>query len=463
LVEEKPEVLAYHFTEAGEHARAIGSWERAGHYALRRQEGPEALGHLTRALELLPVLEGAEQRLHAELRISMPLGIAAMQVHGFRAPETERMYARIHELILQVGEALPRLDLSFWGPFSYYYVRAELHQVYELAQRLVDLGQRHGHRALWVLGCQMSATMLYAWGRPVEAMAYLERARASSEFTLEEHRALAVHHWIEPVAGVLAYGSLVYAMLGRMEESRNWAHEALTLARRIGHPHTTAYTQVIVALTCSLHQDAAETLKLAEQAIELSSERSFTVWLAWAELLRGWALSELGQPREGLVLVQRVLESFSNRHIRAGLPRDLSLLAEIHLKLGEHQEALAVVDEALVQSAATGGFNVDAWLHDLRGECLRRLGREEEAKRSFLRAIAVARQQGAGLFELRATVSLCRQLRDEGRGRVAWRLLSRACARFQAGGESVDLQKARVLLEALQAGGPGLAPQPSRT
>jgi tetratricopeptide (TPR) repeat protein len=452
LVEEKPEVLAYHFTEAGEHARAIGSWERAGHYALRRQEGPEALGHLTRALELLPVLEGAEQRLHAELRISMPLGSAAMQVHGIRAPETERLYARIHGLILRVGEALPRLDLCFWGVFAYYYVRAEFQRMYELAQRLLDLGQRHGHRVLRILGCRMNATALYAWGRPVEAAAYLERARIGAEFTLEEHRALAAHHWIEPMAGVLAYDSLVCAVRGRMEESRRRAHEALTLAERVGHPHTLTHTRVIVALTFSLHQDAVETSRLAEQAISGAYESNIRVWLAWAEILRGWALSELGRPREGLVLVQRELAGLSSRLIQAALPRDLSLLAEVHLRLGEWREALRVVDEALDQSAATGECNVDAWLHDLRGECLRRLGREEEAKRSFLRAIAVARQQGAGLFELRATLSLCHQLRDEGRGRLAWRLLSRACARFQAGGESVDLQQAEALLEELARG-----------
>jgi tetratricopeptide (TPR) repeat protein len=211
-------------------------------------------------------------------------------------------------------------------------------------------------------------------------------------------------------------------------------------------------SQVYVALACYRRRDVPEILTLTEQAMALSSERGFKVWLLLAARLRGWALSELGQPREGLVLFQRNLERWRVTGWRIGLPFNSSLLADIHLRLGQVQEALAAVEEGLVQSATTGEHHAEALLHRLRGECLRCLGREDEARQCFLRAIAVAHEQGAGLFELRATVSLCRHLRDLGRTRVARRLLSRAHARAAPGGDCVDLGEARTLLDELSRG-----------
>ncbi|HYO56611.1 protein kinase domain-containing protein [Archangium sp.] len=457
LVEVRPEVLAYHLTEAGEHAPAIGYWERAGQFAIQRMAAPEALGHFNRALELLPALPEAEQRLHAELRIRMLLGIAMVQVRGFFTPEVERLYGRIRELISQVGEALPRLALAWGAPFSYYFARSEFQQAHALAEKLVDLGRRHGQRGLLVLGYRILAGILCTWGRQPEALECLERALACSEFSLEEHRALAAQYWADPQTAALAYGAIVHAILGHMEESRRWGREALMLAGRVGHPHTTAFAQMYTAMACALRQEVPETLRLVDQVSALATERSYVVWRMWSALLRGWALSELGHPLEGQALMRPKVQPrcATRRHLAA--PCHLTLLAGTYLNQGQVRQALVVIHEGLVQSAVTGERNVDAELHRLRGECLRRLGREQEARYGFIRAIAIAREQGAGLFELRATVSLCRLLGDLGRPEAARRMLERAWGRFEAGGECVDLQEARALLDVLQTGGPEVA------
>ena len=69
----------------------------------------------------------------------MDLGLSLLQVHGYNAPETERMFARVWELLLQAGEALPRLNLSFWSLFAYYRGRSEYHRAKELAERRLEL------------------------------------------------------------------------------------------------------------------------------------------------------------------------------------------------------------------------------------------------------------------------------------------------------------------------------------
>jgi tetratricopeptide (TPR) repeat protein len=198
-----------------------------------------------------------------------------------------------------------------------------------------------------------------------------------------------------------------------------------------------------------VQRDAPEVLRLTDQTLELASERGLVLWRMWATLLRSWALSELGQPREGLVLMRQVHEHMRLAGLRGTLPHGLTLLAWVHLKLGQVREALAAIHQGLTLSAETGERNVNAELHRLRGECLRRLGGDEDAKSCFLRAIAIAREQGAALFELRATVDLGRLLRDQGRLEMAGRLVSRLLARFEGEGDGPDLQEARALLEEL--------------
>ena len=452
LVEARPEVLAHHLTEAGEHVRAIGSWARAGRLALERQDSPEALGHLTRALELLPVLTDDSRRLQRELEIRMALGLAMLQVHGYGTPVTERMFARVWELLSRVGEALPRLELPLWVLFAYYRGRSEYHRAKELAERLVDLGQRHGQVELRSLGDVMSAIILSTWGRPWEAARELARVLDRPEPSLEEHRALAMRYGTDPWMMALAQSAIVNALLGRMDESRRRAREGLELAGRVGHPYTLGSTQVYVAVARLLRRDALGALRLVDRALTFASERRFVIWSTWATLVRARVLAEQGQPREGLALAQGVLEAWRARGIQNGIPSCLGVIAQSRLALGQVPEALAAIDEALAHGVATGEVGFEAWLNMLRGECMRRAGRQEEAGSCFVRALAVARAQGAGLPELRATVSLCRLLRDRGQVEAARRMLERACAGFEPGGECLELQEARALRDELSRG-----------
>ena len=69
----------------------------------------------------------------------------------------------------------------------------------------------------------------------------------------------------------------------------------------------------------------------------------------------------------------------------------------------------------------------------------------------FDRALAVARQQQAKSWELRAAMSLARLWRDEGKVQQARELLAPVYGWFTEGFETRDLQEAKALLEELAA------------
>src|SRR6266567_8406714 len=74
--ETQPELLAHHYTEAGLSAQAIPYWQRAGQRAIERSANLEALGHLTKGLEVLAILPDTPERTQQELDLQLTLGPA---------------------------------------------------------------------------------------------------------------------------------------------------------------------------------------------------------------------------------------------------------------------------------------------------------------------------------------------------------------------------------------------------
>jgi predicted ATPase len=88
-------------------------------------------------------------------------------------------------------------------------------------------------------------------------------------------------------------------------------------------------------------------------------------------------------------------------------------------------------------------------LHRIIGDVLLSVQRQGEAEVEFTRAIAIARQQQAKSWELRASMSLARLWRDQGNVQQARELLAPVYEWFTEGFDTRDLKEAKALLEEL--------------
>ncbi|ATB38708.1 hypothetical protein CYFUS_004143 [Cystobacter fuscus] len=402
VVQTQPELLAHHYTEAGVPTRAIVHWRTAGMRALMRSANQEAVNHLNQALTLLGTQPDTPQRTQQELQLLSFLGIPLTQVRGLRAPEVKRTYARVRELFPLVGDALPALEVSYWGPFSYSYSRAEFPEAHALGKQLVEVGSRQRHQDLLAQGYRMMATIFFAWGRVHESLDNVERAVACSDSSLEEHMRLAVQQWVDPTAVALAHGAVIHSVSGQHEKALRWGQEALTLSERIGHPQTRAYVLLYAAMACQVRGDARGTLSRAEAHLELAHQvRLLTEWV-WVGMLRAWALSELGLPEAGLVQMRQGLSRWRLVGMHASMTYFVGMLAQVHLRRRRPQEALRAVNEALRWAESTGERFYESEVYRVGAQAWRELGDEERAREFFQRAVHIAREQGAGLFEQRA-------------------------------------------------------------
>lgn len=163
LGEARPEVLAHHYTEAGEPLAAIPYWSRAGSVATERLAIPEAVEHFTRALELRRGLPAASSDPNEELQVLTSLGFALGVMRGFDSPEVERMYARAWELLQRMGEVSLLLGSCVLNIFAYHQVRAEFRRCNDLAELMVRQGERQRSPEVLALGHMMtSVTLIFA-------------------------------------------------------------------------------------------------------------------------------------------------------------------------------------------------------------------------------------------------------------------------------------------------------------
>ena len=193
-------------------------------------------------------------------------------------------------------------------------------------------------------------------------------------------------------------------------------------------------------------------------------------------MLRGWALAELGQAREGLAQIQQGLTLWQANGEKLGMTFWLALLGEQHAKVGEVEEGLSVIAEALA-IAQTQELRIwEAELQRLQGELLwqraaERVGRPSpaasrrstkttvratgpsslctEAETCFRRALDIARRQQAKSLELRAAMGLSRLWRQQGKGQAARHCLAESYQWFTEGFDTADLKQARDLLTQL--------------
>jgi predicted ATPase len=150
----------------------------------------------------------------------------------------------------------------------------------------------------------------------------------------------------------------------------------------------------------------------------------------------------------------------------------LALLAEVHGKMGQADEGLMALAEALAAVDKTGERRWEAELYRLRGELTLQqefrgqssefkvsrpqpqtpsIQAEGEAEACFHKAIQIACKQQAKSLELRATTSLARLWQQQGKRTEAHNLLSEVYNWFTEGFDTADLKDAKALLGELSS------------
>src|ERR1700738_3967231 len=131
------------------------------------------------------------------------------------------------------------------------------------------------------------------------------------------------------------------------------------------------------------------------------------------------------------------------------MPHYIALLARACEIAGQIEEAVTLLDDALQIAERTGERWFAAELNRHKGQLMLRQGHSEAAEELYRKALSIAQEQGAKLWELRAAAGLARLRRDQGRHAEARDLLAPVYVWFTEGFHTPDLREAKALLDEL--------------
>ncbi len=140
--------------------------------------------------------------------------------------------------------------------------------------------------------------------------------------------------------------------------------------------------------------------------------------------MKGWVLTKQGQAEAGIDLLRKGLAAWQATGVEVFSAYFLTLLAEAYRKVEQTESGLNVLAEAQAVVEKTGERVWEAEIHQLKGELLLVLGRDEaEADACFHKTLEVARRQQVKSGELRETMSLSRLWQGQGKKEEARELL----------------------------------------
>jgi len=446
----EPELLAHHYSHAGQAMRAAGYWALAAQRALERSANLEALGHANAGLERLATVDPSPERDRLELNLEILRGTAHRAVSGFASSMVEGSFSRARDLCERVGD-LPRLIDARRGLFSCYYARGALSLAREEGEQVARLGQRVEDRGSRMLGHWMSGCVMFWQGEFPAARRELEIA--SSLYDADEARGKMLALQIDPGVNAMLHLSWLLWILGYPDQAVRTSEKAISMARDLSQPFALAMALIFACATricCRQHALAAS---LADEVTELTAAHGLGYIKSVARVLKGQALIERGEHLAGVQHIAQAFSEFKAQEAGVGLPWAMHFAATGYARLGKIDEALATLGAALTAAERNGEHQWDAELWRLKGETIllapaRDMG---EAETCLRRALDIARLQSALSLELRAATSLARMLAARDKSGDARRVLEECRGRFTEGFDTGDLREAGAMLDSFRA------------
>jgi hypothetical protein len=270
-VDQQPELLAHHYTEAGLNAQAVGYWQHAGHSAIQRSAHVEAINHLSAGLALLQTLPETQERTQREVDLLITLGASLRATQGTGALEVGETYSRARQLCQHLDNP-HQLFPVLRGLQGYYHNHAEYQTAHALGEQLLTLAQQAQDPAILVAAHSALGTTLFFMG--AIAAAHIHFVQGIAFYDLQ-HCASALLYWDD--SGVPCQNRAAWALwyLGYSDQGLARTQEAVTRAQQSAHPFSLAFALDSAAMFYQFRREVSAVQEYAEAALSVAQEQGF--------------------------------------------------------------------------------------------------------------------------------------------------------------------------------------------
>jgi len=445
----EPELIAYHFTEAGRIEQAIDYWLKAGQRAMQRSAHVEAERHLRVGLELLAGVPETTARHHREITLQNTLGVCLMPTRGFGNPDVAAAFNRAAEICTHVDDD-QGLFIALRGKGQYHMISGDLKTARKDVHRILEIAEQEGNHDFLIEAHHLGWSTLCFTGEFRSAERHAQEGISQYERE-RDHHLTYTYSGHDPGMCARAFGSLSLAQLGYVERALARCLDGLALAEALAHPFTIGISLWAAGILHQLRREPDAVGQIGERMIHYGEEKGLRMIVPFGKFFQGNAMAQHGQFAEGIAQMRKGISELRSIGTLFSLPSLFGGLGDAYANCGNIDQGLAAVEEGLTM-VRTGGehFSLPE-IHRIKGKLLLACSVNDTnaAEAAFGEALSVARTQQAKLLELRAAINMARLWCDQSKLRQARELLAPIYGWFTEGLDTIDLKEAKALLDEL--------------
>jgi len=440
----EPQLLAWHFGEAGVPEKSIDYYLRAAELATGRYALAEMVSHLRKGVRQLTFLPDSRQKLQTELTLQVALGRALIDHHGSGNEEVRQAFERAHELGHMLGDTEQLLRVHD-GLLNYHFTHSQPAVLLRYAGEMLEVGQRTANVQAFLIARRSAGFANLLLGhfekarqelQPLIAMYEVERDGPQHGLTTRDMK----------VSASTILGMCLTAM-GYLDSGDALGLQGVKHAESINH---------LVSLFLGLRRACVQrmmqgnvdgVLELANRLLATNAKYEVFLGTREGELFHSWAQLKKGRDTQLLGRIRTCVEHLDTAKHYVMLPFFMACAADVIGHCGDSSGAATLLDRAAELANLTG----EQWSTPeiIRLQSHFAVREQEEAIALSNSSLSMAREQGAKLWELRSAMRLAELLRDQEKYTEAHELLSPLYAWFVEGLDRPDLVAAKAVLKSV--------------
>jgi predicted ATPase len=391
--------------------------------SLQRSAAVEAAEQLTRAVSQTALLPSSPALRRQEITFQVALANALIHTKGYAASETRSAFDQAR-LLIERAEAFgespedPLLLFSIlYGFWAANFVAFNGEALLELAAQFLALAEKQAPSGPITIGHRLMASSLVYTGDLVKGKAHYDKALAF--YDPAKHRALATRFGQDVGVVILSLRAFAFWLLGYPDRARADFEGALANAREVGHAVTLIYALTNAALLHIQLGNYQEASSFDNELVVLAEQTDGPFWKAVGIGHRGCIFSLTGKPSLAVEAITSALTMLRSTGATFWITMYLPHLAKAYAGSAQFDDAWRCIREVSTLIETTKDRPWEAEVQRTAGEIALKSPEPNAVKAEgcFRRALAVARQQQAKSWELRAAMSMARLWRDQAKRR----------------------------------------------
>jgi predicted ATPase len=383
-------------------------------------------------------------KLHAALA-------ASLMYTGGAVPEIGAAWTKALEIAENLDDGEYQLR-SLWGLWSFHISDGHYRVALALAQRFHTLAANRSDPNDRLIGERMIGASQFYLGDQPSARRHIERVLA--HYVPPVQKSHIIRFLTDQQVTARVFLARILWLQGFPDQAMRAVHTSVEDARAADHAISLCFALAQAACSIAMFVgDLAAAEHYVGMLLDHSTRHALPLWHAWGRSHQGVLVIRRGDVVTGLRLLRAGFDELGEARSALRFTHFLDHIAEALGRAGQIAGGLAAIEQALAWTERTEErWRIAGLLRD-KGELLLLQdapGAAAAAEDHFRQALDWARRQGALSLELRAATSLARLLRDQGRPADAMALLQPVYGRFTEGFDTVDLQAAKELIDALQ-------------